>query len=122
MKHAAATLILRNARALILKRGPTAPWHPNLWNFPGGRLDPGETYLEAAVRECFEETQLQARNLQLCHRYTHEDRWTLRVFACEAEGQPQLNYEHTEFQWVSIDDVDDFEYVPGVRAALIAVL
>lgn len=38
-------------RVLLLLRGPTAPWMPNRWNLPGGKIERGESSLEAAMRE-----------------------------------------------------------------------
>ena len=47
----AAVVVVDGDKALLLKRGNTAPWMPNKWNLPGGMIDPGETAIQAATRE-----------------------------------------------------------------------
>ena len=46
---------VHRGRFALLRRGPTDPWLPGRWNFPGGGIDPGETPRLAASRELAEE-------------------------------------------------------------------
>lgn len=45
----------------------------DVWGIPGGGMEPGETFLETAIRETYEETGLQAKNLQLFGLYSGEE-------------------------------------------------
>ncbi|WP_404466718.1 NUDIX hydrolase [Planococcus rifietoensis] len=45
----------------------------DVWGIPGGVMEPGETFLETAIRETYEETGLQAENLQLFGLYSGEE-------------------------------------------------
>lgn len=57
------TILLSKDKGLLLKRGKTAPYAPGYWNFPGGHVDKNETIIEAARRECEEETGITPQNL-----------------------------------------------------------
>src|SRR5690606_6837510 len=58
--NAASVGIVRDGRILLIKRA-FAPYQ-NLWTFPGGRLDPGETIEQCAIRELHEELGVAIRN------------------------------------------------------------
>ena len=54
MKRIAAAILRRNDKILICRRGPGGSCG-YLWEFPGGKIEPGETGEDCAVRECREE-------------------------------------------------------------------
>ncbi|KKB08852.1 NUDIX hydrolase [Devosia chinhatensis] len=58
--NAASVGIVRHGKILLIKRA-LAPYQ-NLWTFPGGRMDPGETIEQCAIREVQEELALTVRN------------------------------------------------------------
>lgn len=62
-RRSAVLILLRpdgdDASLLLVRRSPTLRYHPGQFAFPGGGLDPGEDALDAAVRECREETGLR---------------------------------------------------------------
>lgn len=79
------------------------------WSLPKGKLDPGESFEEAALREVWEETGLRCqlgRELGETHYRDHKDRPKIvRYWAmdgCEGEFEP--NPEVDELRWVGIDD------------------
>jgi len=87
-------------RMLLLRRSAEVA-SPHLWGFPGGRIDPGEGALQAAVRELCEETGYEGRLRVLGHQpYKHRER-TFHCFICEVPSQfrVRLNWEHTDFGW-----------------------
>jgi 8-oxo-dGTP diphosphatase len=52
-------LVDRSGALLLQLRDDQAPYYPNVWGLPGGAVEPGETPLEAAARELWEETSLR---------------------------------------------------------------
>ena len=86
-----------------------------LWEFPGGKMDEGETALFALVRELREELGIEATEaqpfMQLCHDYEDKqialDVWEVTAFQGEARG-----VEGQECRWVAMADIlkDDSQY------------
>lgn len=90
--HVVGAMIVRGGRILLAKRLPGGP-HGGLWEFPGGKVEPGEGPKEALRRELSEELGVEARVGWLCrsvvHPYSHR---TIRldVYWCRlARGEPQ---------------------------------
>ena len=92
MPHAqtriAIAVVERNGRFLVGQRPPGKPL-AGFAEFPGGRVEAGETPEQAAIRECFEETGLSVavvgRYDGRLHDYAH-DRVHLHFFACRIAG------------------------------------
>jgi 8-oxo-dGTP diphosphatase len=63
--------VVQNDRGeiLLLQRPETALLYPGTWNLPGGKKDPGESFLEGAHRELREETGLEAEYLKRKYKY-----------------------------------------------------
>ena len=57
--HVACGLLARAGRALLVHRSPSKRWYPNVWDFPGGHLEPGESNIQALVRELREELGIE---------------------------------------------------------------
>ncbi|GIE27992.1 hypothetical protein Ait01nite_010370 [Actinoplanes italicus] len=60
MIHVACTFLVDRSGSLLLQlRDDKAPYYPNVWGLPGGAIEAGETPVEGAVRELWEETRLR---------------------------------------------------------------
>lgn len=107
---------------LILRRGMTAPWMPGKWNLPGGGVDEGETPEEAARRECQEEAGITPGPLKLIAKL-NEPGYTLFAYQGNVETQyVKIDWESDKYTWVTKEEIDHYQYVPGVRELLHQVL
>lgn len=116
-KCIAATVLLRRPDGSILMqlrddgRGVPIPF-PNMWNFPGGAVEPHETPLECAIREIAEEFKIQI-DPAICHeiwRYTHEHAAIDHIFLCavSADIEPIL-HEGAAWAWMKLDKIAELE-------------
>lgn len=78
--NAASVGLVRDGKILLIKRA-FAPYQ-NLWTFPGGRLEPGETVEQCAIREIQEELSLTIRNpkLAMVQSLGRDEQFRLAVF------------------------------------------
>ena len=117
----AIAVVEERGRFLIGQR-PAGTSLGGLWEFPGGKVEPGESPAEAAVRECREETGLVVRVSDeyppLDHDYQHA-RVRLHFFACAPLEQRSPLPER--FRWVGRDELGQFEF-PAANAGLLALL
>ena len=107
---------------LIGQRGPDVPL-AGFWEFPGGKVEPGESSAAAAARECLEETGLAIKVGEpypdVLHTYDH-DRVRLHFFRCTWQPpskQQQSTVQQSEplapFRWVPIETLDAYEFPPA---------
>ena len=115
----ATGILTHKGLVFIQKRKPNGVW-PNLWEFPGGRLEPGETPEMALVREYYEETELKIGNLEkittVQHSYTIY-RVTLHCYYCslmDSRYKPVLHGAQ-EYRWVDPGELADFAFPAGHR-------
>lgn len=115
-----AALIFHDGRLLITRR--RAGSHlGGLWEFPGGKREPGETFEECLVREIREELGLEiavgALFSEIIHAY-QEKTVHLKFFACRRiTGEPQA-IGCAEFAWVRKDDLAGYKF-PEADAQLL---
>lgn len=117
--RSAAVIIEQDGHVLLLQRGPTAPWMPNRWNLPGGIVEPGETPVQAAVREAEEETGLRIWRIQSFARARIPGE-TLDVFYATRWTGPRvvLDEESQTYAWVPREVAYRADLVPPLREVL----
>jgi len=82
--------------------------HPNCWGLPGGKVDAGESLLQAICRECIEELGFMPNYARLVpiEQFTSGDKtFVYHTFFClvDQEFQPELNREHRGYAWIDSD-------------------
>lgn len=81
------------------------PRHPHTWGLPGGKIETGETLIEAMQRECQEELGFMPEYLKLVplEKFTSSDQgFVYHTFFCSVAGEftPKLNDEHVGWAWI----------------------
>ena len=99
-------------RTLILLRPKEARWAPLKWGLPGGKLDPGEKPIDAAIRETKEETQLDVKNLQPLKLKI--DKPVRAYYTRDYTGEVQIDYEHDDWAWATRADIENYNLAPQV--------
>lgn len=115
-----AAAIRRNGRYLLGKR-PPGGLLGGLWEFPGGKVQPGETHMQALARELREELGIRARINELVasvpHAYTHF-KITLHLYrAALLSGRVQARF-HREIKWVFPSQFYRYAFPGAVRKIL----
>ena len=120
MTDVVAALIWDGDRFLACQR-PAHKARGLLWEFVGGKVEPGETHAQALIRECREELDIEVRVGELFMELTHEyPDLTVRLslyHACIASGTPQ-KLEHHDLRWLLPSEVDDYVFCPADKDIL----
>jgi len=84
------------------------------WEFPGGKLDKGETGEECIVRELMEELCIEVEVTGLYDEFVDGDLTILYYLVRRVSGKFTLN-EHEKIQWVFPDELGDYDLLSGDR-------
>ena len=108
-----AAVIEREGRFLLGLR-PEHKRHGGLWEFPGGKLDPGEDADEAARRELDEELRLEVISVgsRLLAVEDPRSSFVIEFFEVTVRGEPHA-LEHSEVAWHSADDLQGMPLAPA---------
>ena len=122
--HVAVGVIINQDNQVLIARRAAQQHQGGLWEFPGGKVDPGETSREALDREMREELGIQVQSatvlLEISHEYEDKnvildiflvDRW--QGEACGREGQP--------VRWVDRRALDRYQF-PAANAEILRTL
>ena len=116
-----AGILERDGRYLICQRRSDGAF-PLRWEFPGGKVEPGEDKPQAIARELREELGVEARVgdevFQTRHRYPEGLKVDLTVFRIESfEGDPR-NLAFEAICWVKPDRLESFDFLAADRALI----
>lgn len=118
-----AAVIEREGRYLVTQRRPTAVL-PNLWEFPGGKVEPGETDALALRREIKERLDAEVEVQQMISFVRHPyERYTvdLHLYQCSLKSEVRAAAVQS-FQWLCSDEFDDYEFTPADEASMSKLL
>jgi mutator protein MutT len=110
-----AAVIERNGRYLVCRR-PAHKRHGGRWEFPGGKVEDGESDLEAVRRELAEELRLDVRAIGAI-RFTLRDPdspFVIHFAEVDAAGEP-VCLEHTALMWATPEEVCRLPLAPSDR-------
>lgn len=117
--NAASVAIIEGDRVLLIRRA-LAPYQ-NLWTFPGGRLEAGESIEDCARREVAEELGLIITELSpvLIETFGRGGQWRLAVYATTTfSGTPLLSDEIADWGWYRRDALAALRTTPGLDVIL----
>lgn len=123
MTEVVAALIWEEERFLICQR-PAHKARGLLWEFVGGKVEPGETKPEALIRECREELGVTVAVgdvfMELTHTYP-DLTVHLTLFHAKIEsGTPQL-LEHNDIRWIRAEQISQYDFCPADEEILQAL-
>lgn len=114
----AVAIIRDGAGRILIGRRPNRPGDScaGLWEFPGGKLEAGESEVQCLVRECWEEVALQIKVGQRYEtvQHTYPER-TVKVsfWLATAEGGEPKTKVHAELRWVRQADLGRYAFCPA---------
>jgi 8-oxo-dGTP diphosphatase len=116
MLQVIAAIMERDGRVLICRRRPEQS-HPLQWEFPGGKVEPGETPAEALERELQEETGVRGAHGEEIGRYEYAYPGkppVLLIFyrVLEFQGEPR-NLIFKEMRWETKERLGEYDFVEG---------
>ena len=120
MTEVAAALIWENGRFMICQR-PAHKARGLLWEFVGGKLEPGETAAEALVRECREELDVTVSPADVFMDVVHEyPDLTVHLTLFNASivvGRPRM-LEHNDIRWILPQEIGLYDFCPADEVIL----
>ena len=120
MTDVVAALIWDQGKFMICQR-PAHKARGLLWEFVGGKTEPGETLEEALIRECQEELDITVSVgdifTQVIHEYP-DILIRLTLLNCTvAQGTPKL-LEHNDLKWIAPEEIPSFDFCPADKDIL----
>jgi mutator protein MutT len=108
-----ASVIEREGRLLLCQRPPEKR-HGGLWEFPGGKLEPGESAFDAASRELAEELGIRVTAVDDIEFSVNDpgSAFIIEFARVRIEGEPQC-LEHSALAWVAPAELPDYALAPG---------
>ena len=112
MLDVTAAIIRQNNRVLICQR-PEGKHNAMLWEFPGGKIEPGETGEACVIRECQEELGLTLRVLGKLTTVQEGEGLRLHFYLAEILSGTPTRREHRALRWVTAEELPACKFCPA---------
>ena len=118
-----AALVWRDDKFMICQR-PAHKARGLLWEFVGGKVEPGETKEQALIRECREELavtiSVDDAFMDVTHEYPDLTVHLTLFNATISKGKPQ-KLEHNDIKWITPSEIPNYEFCPADEEILKAI-
>lgn len=121
LRFVAAALMVRGGEILICQRRADQPMALQ-WEFPGGKIEPGESAEQALARELNEELGIDASIgllvTHIRHNYRHGGAVDLQFFAVREFSGELENRIFTQTRWVKFEELPKYDFLPADRGLI----
>lgn len=118
-----AAIFDKAGRCLLVRRSANNTSFVGMWEWPGGKLEPGEDFADGLRREVAEETGLTIEFTGLAGATTFEmprvNVALLCMTALLVSGEVKISEEHDAFVWIPLDDIPLYEYPPRISELML---
>lgn len=117
-KKGAGIFFTDGDKVLLLKRSEKGDGQ-GTWGLPGGKVEDGETLIDAAIREAKEECgQVKGQRFDDLNENDGMHNWTTFFFKIDKPFKCKLSDEHTEYKWVKLNKIEDYQLHPKLKENL----
>ena len=126
------SFLKHNDKILILKRSQQVRTMKGLWSGVSGIIENNETAIKRAKIEIFEEVGIKEQNIKLIKSGSEvfvespqykNHQWVISPFLFQTEiSDIKLNWENSEFRWIHVNELKEFNTVPSLKKILLTLL
>ena len=126
------SFLYHNDKILVLKRSQQVRTMKGLWSGVSGIIENNETPIKRAKIEIFEEVDIKEQNIKLIKSGSEvfvespqykNHQWVISPFLFQTEiSDIKLNWENSEFRWIHVNELKEFNTVPSLEKILLTLL
>lgn len=120
MTEVVAALICNQDKMMICQR-PAHKARGLLWEFVGGKVEPGESKEQALMRECREELDVDIQVgpvfMEVTHEYPDLTVHLTLLSAAITQGEPK-RLEHNDIRWITVEEIPQYNFCPADEVIL----
>ena len=126
------SFLYHNDKILVLKRSQQVRTMKGLWSGVSGIIENNETPIKRAKIEIFEEVGIKEQNIKLIKSGSEvfvespqykNHQWLISPFLFQTEiSDIKLNWENSEFRWIHVNELKEFNTVPSLKKILLTLL
>ena len=108
--------VIFDGEKILITRRPEDKRHPGLWEFPGGKVDPGESPEQALCREIREELDAEVQVLKIFEVVFHRYEWgpvLILAYSCRLLTSAIRNLDVAEHRWIHPNELTEFSILPA---------